>query len=216
MADNARMSGGGTIGGDGSRPQWTLGHCTLLRTLRQERGWSQRRLANAAGHGVTQQDVSDWETDAAGPSGPKFAATCEALGWLPVAFQTRAERVSVAIETDGAQRMDAPPVQPGAREALGETAPYATVGPRARHARVAGSAATDPPSTEDRLLAMLTEALAIARTQAETSKAQAAAAEQSAAAAREAAALARQVAQAMAEVLGQLSGKRASREGLPQ
>jgi membrane protein involved in colicin uptake len=63
---------------------------------------------------------------------------------------------------------------------------------------------------------MLTEALAIARTQAETSKAQAAAAEQSAAAAREAAALAREAAHAMVEVLGQLSGKRARREGLPQ
>jgi hypothetical protein len=120
------------------------------------------------------------------------------------------------METDGAQRVDALPVQPGARGTLGETAPYATGAPRARHARGAGSAATDPPSTEDRLLAMLTEALAIARTQAETSKAQAAAAEQSAAAAREAAALAREAAHAMVEVLGQLSGKRARREGLPQ
>jgi transcriptional regulator with XRE-family HTH domain len=226
----------GETGTGGRRPEWSTAHGMLLRRLRQERGWSQQELARQAGHGVTQQDVSGWETDAASPSAPKFAALCTALGHSPQDFVAQAEGIAGALDAP------VPPARKGEgeeeagmaadpRPGAGRLAPYA-VRDRPRGGTAAGQAARGPtlaaaggnrapaggggqlPAPEQ-LLAMLQEALRIVRDQTEACLAQARAVERSAAAAQEAAALAREAAGAAREAARWLAARDAERPGPP-
>jgi len=121
---------------------------------------------------VTQQDVSEWETGAAVPSGPKLRAVLAALGATPEALQRRAEGILAAE---------------AAREAALQAVP----------APAAGGVT---------LLDLLSEALALARVQADATRSQAGAAAEAAEAMREAASAVRQAVDAFDRTVERLLG----------